>query len=128
MILSSHYILVGTLKLGYPLLLYKDAVPTRLSLSRVVELLCVGPGHDLPRPWATTLGPQQRLTPPHERVQSRHMSREGDTLQAINSGLGPPHARTRPLESDLDPPRMGSRGPMIEHTQALGPVPTRVRT
>jgi hypothetical protein len=23
---------VGTLKLGYPLLLYKDAVPTRLSL------------------------------------------------------------------------------------------------
>jgi hypothetical protein len=24
--------IVGTLKLGYPLLLYKDAVPTRLSL------------------------------------------------------------------------------------------------
>ena len=39
---------VGTLKLGYPLLLYKDAVPTRLSLSRVVKVLCVGPGHDSP--------------------------------------------------------------------------------
>jgi hypothetical protein len=34
---------VGTLKLGYPLLLYKVAVPTRLSLSRVVKVLCVGP-------------------------------------------------------------------------------------
>jgi hypothetical protein len=31
---------VGTLKLVYPLLLYKDAEPTRLSLSRVAEVLC----------------------------------------------------------------------------------------
>jgi hypothetical protein len=38
---------VGTLKLGYPLLLYKDAVPTRLSLG-VVKELYVGPGHDSP--------------------------------------------------------------------------------
>jgi hypothetical protein len=37
---------VGTLKLGYLLLLYKDGVPTRLSLSRVVKVLCVGPSHD----------------------------------------------------------------------------------
>jgi hypothetical protein len=49
---------VGTLKLGYPLLLYKDEVPTRLSLSRVVKVLCVGPGHDSPQSRATTLGPQ----------------------------------------------------------------------
>jgi hypothetical protein len=49
---------VGTLKLGYPLLLYKDAVPTRLSLSRVVNVLSVGPSHDSPQPQATTLGPQ----------------------------------------------------------------------
>jgi hypothetical protein len=39
---------VGTLKLGYPLLLYKDTLPTRLSLSRVVKVLCVGPSHDSP--------------------------------------------------------------------------------
>jgi hypothetical protein len=58
---------VGTLKLGYPLLLYKDTVPTRLSLSRVVEVLCVGPDHDSLQPRVTALGPQQRLTPPHGR-------------------------------------------------------------
>jgi hypothetical protein len=29
---GSQKTTVGTLKLGYPLLLYKDAVPTRLSL------------------------------------------------------------------------------------------------
>jgi S-formylglutathione hydrolase FrmB len=71
---------IGTLKLGYPLLLYKDAVPTRLSLSRVVKVLFVGPGHDSPQSRVTTLGPQQRLTPPHGRVRSRHVSREGDIL------------------------------------------------
>jgi hypothetical protein len=49
---------VGTLKLGYPLLLYKDIVPTRLSLSRMVMVLCVVPGHDSPQSRATTLGPQ----------------------------------------------------------------------
>jgi hypothetical protein len=56
---------VGTLKLGYPLLLYKDAVPTRLFFSRVVKELYVGPGHDSPQPRATTLGQKQHLTPPH---------------------------------------------------------------
>jgi hypothetical protein len=48
---------VGTVKLGYPLLLYKDAVPTRLFLSRVGKMLCVGPSHDSPRPRVTTMGP-----------------------------------------------------------------------
>jgi hypothetical protein len=69
---------VGTLKLGYPLLLYKDAVPTWLSLSRVVRVLCVGPSHDSPQHRATTLGPQQRLTPPHGRVRSCHVFGESD--------------------------------------------------
>jgi hypothetical protein len=40
---------VGTLKLGYPLLLYKDREPARLSLSRVVEVLCVGPSYGSPQ-------------------------------------------------------------------------------
>jgi hypothetical protein len=85
-------IIVGTLKLGYPLLLYKDVEPTRLSLSRVVEVLCMGPSHDSPQSRATTLGPQQHPTPPHGRVRSRHVSRQGDILQGINSKSGP-HGR-----------------------------------
>jgi hypothetical protein len=80
---------VGTLKLGYPLPLYKDTVPTWLSLSRVVRVLCVGPSHDSPQPRATTLGPQQRLTPSHGRVWSRHVSRKSDRPQGFNSESGP---------------------------------------
>jgi hypothetical protein len=89
---------VGTLKLGYPLLLYKDVVPTRLSLSRVVKVLCVGPDHDSPQSRTATLGPQRRPTPPHGRVRSRHVSREGDILQGINSKSGHPWESTGPLD------------------------------
>jgi hypothetical protein len=53
---------VSTLKLGYPLLLCKDTVPTWLSPSRVVEVLCVGPSHGSPQSQAAILGPQQRPT------------------------------------------------------------------
>jgi hypothetical protein len=95
---------VGTLKLGYPLLLYKEAVPTRLSLSRVVKVLCVGPSHDLPQPRATTLGPQQCLTPPHGRVWSRHVSRESDIPQGLNSESGPPWESAGPLDIQSGPP------------------------
>jgi hypothetical protein len=84
---------VGTLKLGYPLLLYKDEEPTRLSLSCVVEVLCVGPSHGSPQSQAAILGPQQHPTPPHGWVRGRHVSREGDILQGINSGPDP-HGRT----------------------------------
>jgi hypothetical protein len=100
------YPIVGTLKLGYPLLLYKDAVPKRLSLSRVVEVLCVEPSHDSPQPRAITLGPQQRLTPPHGRVRNRHVSREGDILQGINSESGPPWKGIGPLDIQSGPPWM----------------------
>jgi hypothetical protein len=97
---------VGTLKLGYPLLLYKDAVPTWLSLSRVVKVLCVGPGHDSSQSRATTLGPQQRLTPLHGQVRSRHMSREGDILQGINSESGPPWESVGAKDMQPGPPRL----------------------
>jgi hypothetical protein len=123
---------VGTLKLGYPLLLYKDKEPTRLSLSRVVEVLCVGPSHGSPQSQAAIMGPQQHPTPPHGRVRSLHVSREGDILHGVNSGLDPqgwfrtpgytvqtpkvgprpPLVQAGPLEWDTDPlPRMGS-GPL----------------
>jgi hypothetical protein len=72
--------IVGTLELGYPLLLYKSTVPTRLFFSRVVKELYVGPGRDSPKPRAATLGQQQHLTPPHGQVQCRHVSRESNIL------------------------------------------------
>jgi hypothetical protein len=97
---------VVTLKLGYPLLLYKDTVPTRLPLSRVVKVLCVGSSHDSPQPRATTLGPQQRLTPPHGRVRSRYVSRESDTPQGLNSESGPPWESAGPLDLQSGPPRL----------------------
>jgi hypothetical protein len=98
--------LVGTLILGYPFLLYKDIVPTRLSLSRVVKVLYVGPSHDLPHPREATLGPQQRLTPPHGRVRSRHVSRESDILQGINSESRPPWESVEPLDIQSGPLRL----------------------
>jgi hypothetical protein len=84
----------------------------------------VGPGHDSSQPRATTLGQQQHLTPPRGRLRGRHVSRESDILQGINSesgphgkvsdtwiyspdlqvGPGPPRVRTGPLEWDSDPP------------------------
>jgi hypothetical protein len=145
---------VGTLKLGYPPLLYKDAEPTRLSLSRVVEVLCVGPCHDSLQSRATTLGPQQRPTPPHGRVRSRHVSRKGDILQGINSGLGPHGRAPDPWICSSDPqgwsrtamctsrtppvwgpgrPQWGPRSQDrtytgLEQDPAGGLVPTRVQT
>jgi hypothetical protein len=97
---------IGTLKLGYPLLLYKDAVPTRLSLSRVVKVMFVGPSHDSPQPRATTLGPQQRLTPPHGRVLSRHVSRGSDIPQGLNSESEPPWESVEPLDIQSGPLRL----------------------
>jgi hypothetical protein len=70
---------IGTLKLGYPLLLYKRSTHAAI-FSRVVKELYVGPGHDSPQPRATTLGQQQHLTPPHGRVRCRHVFRESDIL------------------------------------------------
>jgi hypothetical protein len=95
---------IVTLKLGYPLPLYRDKEPVRLSLSRVVEVLCVGPSYGSPQSQATILGPQQRPTPPHGRVRSRHMSREGGILQSINSESGPPRESARPPDIQSGPP------------------------
>jgi hypothetical protein len=103
---NNQYNGVGTLKLGHPLLLYKDAVPIRLSLSRVVKVLCVGPSHDSSQPRATTLGPQQRLTPPHGRVRSRNVSKESDRPQGLNSESGPPWESVEPLDIQSGPPRL----------------------
>jgi hypothetical protein len=104
---------IGTLKLGYPLLLYKDEEPTRLSLSCVVEVLCVGPSHGSPQSWAAILGPQQHPTPPHGQVRSRHVSREGDTLHGVNSGPEP-HARAPDPWIYILDPKDGPEPPDIQ--------------
>jgi hypothetical protein len=57
--------------------------------SRVVKELCVGPDHGSPQPRATTLDQQQHPTPPCVRLQGRHVAREDDILQGINSESGP---------------------------------------
>jgi hypothetical protein len=48
-----------------------------------------GPGRDSPRLRVTTLGHQQHPTPPRGRLRDRHVAREDDVLQGINSESGP---------------------------------------
>jgi hypothetical protein len=106
---------VGTLKLGYPLLLYKKHSTHAATLSRMVKELYVGPGHDSPQPRANTLGKQQRLTPPHGRVRGHHVSRESDILQGINSESGPPWESVGPLDIQFGPPSL------VQDTHVYGP-------
>jgi hypothetical protein len=115
--IKSWCLTVGTLKLGYPLLLYKDAVPTRLSLSRVVKVLCVGPGHDSPSASgnysgsttapdpATWVGPgpprvqRTSYTPRHQQWVRTHMwecRTPGYTVQTSKVGPGPPRVQAGP--------------------------------
>jgi hypothetical protein len=104
-ITMAYKALVGTLKLGYPLLLYKRSTHAAV-FSRVVKERYVGPGHDSPQPRATTLGQQQHLTPPHGRVRCRHMSRESDMLWGITSESGPPWESVGPLYIRSGPPSL----------------------
>jgi hypothetical protein len=87
----------------------------------------VGLDHDSPQPWATTLGQQQRLTPPRGRLRGHHVARESDILQGVNSESGPPWESVGPLDiqsgppswsrtptcTDRTPPRMGSGPPTV---------------
>jgi hypothetical protein len=137
---------VDTLKQGYPLLLCKDAVPTRLSLSCMEEVVHVGPSHDTLESQAAILGPQQRPTPPRGWLRGRRIAREDDILQDVNSGSRPhekvpnpytyrpdPGERTTtptgatwtpgtgsgPLCVGSGPPTAGSQGSGTENSQAL---------
>jgi hypothetical protein len=66
--------------------------------------LCVGPGRDSPRLRVTTLGQQQHPTPPRGRLRGRHVAREDDVLQGINSESGPPWESVGPLYIRTGPP------------------------
>jgi hypothetical protein len=78
----------------------------------------VGPSHDSPQPRATTLGPQQRLTPPHGWVRSRHVAREGDTLQGSSSEPGPPWEGAGPQEYTVRTSKIGPGPPCVR----IGPL------
>jgi hypothetical protein len=80
----------------------------------------VGPGRDSLQPLVITLGPQQRLTPSHGRVQNRHVSRESDVLQDINSELGP-HGRA-PDPWIYSPDLQVGPGP-VQDPHVYGPDP-----
>jgi hypothetical protein len=106
----------------------------------------VGPDHGSPQPRATTLGQRQHPTPPRGRFRGRHVAREDDILQGINSESGPhgkvpnpciykpglrvksrtpaganrtPRMGSRPLYVGFGPLTAGSQDSRIENTQAL---------
>jgi hypothetical protein len=114
----------------------------------------VGPDHGSPQPRATTLGQQQHPTPPRGRLRGRHVAREDDISQGINSESGPPWESAGPLYIQTGPPRaqagplgrvpdpsvrgpghsqqgpriLGQRIPRPQSRPGGGPEPTRVRT
>jgi hypothetical protein len=95
---------VGTLKLGYPLLPNKDKEPMPLSPSRVVRVPYVGPSRSLPQARVATRDPRQHPAPPRGRLQGRHVARRGDVLQDIVSGSGLPWESAGPLYIQPGPP------------------------
>jgi hypothetical protein len=83
----------------------------------------VGPGHDSPQPRATTLGQQQHLTPPRGRLRGRHVSRESDILQGINSESGPPWESAGPLDIQSGPPSWSRTPTCTDRTPRMGSGP-----
>jgi hypothetical protein len=64
----------------------------------------VGPDHGSPQPRATTLGQRQHPTPPRGRFRGRHVAREDDIFQGINSESGPPWKSAGTLYIQTGPP------------------------
>jgi hypothetical protein len=85
----------------------------------------MGPDHGSPQPRTTTLCQRQHPTPPRGRFRGRHVAREDDIFQGINSESRPPHGkvsdpciykpdlrvRSRTSTGTNRTPRMGS-GPL----------------
>jgi hypothetical protein len=64
----------------------------------------VGLGRDSPQLRVTTLGQQQHPTPPRGWPRGRHVAREEDVLQGINSESRPPWESAGPLYIQTGPP------------------------
>jgi hypothetical protein len=91
-------------KTGVPLTTVRSRSTHAAIFSRVVKELCVGPDHGSPQPRATTLGQRQHPTPPCGWFRGRHVAREDDILQGINSESGPPWQSVGPLYIQTGPP------------------------
>jgi hypothetical protein len=89
----------------------------------------VGPGRDSPQPRVTTLGQQQHPTPPRGRLRGRHVAREGDVLQGIDSESGPPWESAEPLDIQSGPPGWSRTPTCTDRTPRMGygPPPYGVR-
>jgi hypothetical protein len=90
----------------------------------------VGPGRDSPQPRVTTLGQQQHLTPPRGRLRGRHVAREGDVLQGIDSESRPPWESVGPLDIRSGPPGWSRTPTCMNQTPRMGyepPPPYGVR-
>jgi hypothetical protein len=83
----------------------------------------VGPGRDSPQPRVTTLGQQQRLTPPRGRLRGRHVARESDILQDVNSESGPPWESVGPLDIQSGPLRWSRTPTCTDRTPRMGSGP-----
>jgi hypothetical protein len=83
----------------------------------------VGLGHDSPQPRVTTLGQQQHLTPPCGRLRGRHVSRESDILQGINSESGLPWESAGPLDIQSRPPSWSRTPTCMDRTPRMGSGP-----
>jgi hypothetical protein len=83
----------------------------------------MGPDHDLSQPRAITLDQQQRLTPPCGRLRCRHVARESDILQGINSESGPPWESAGPL---FGPPSWSRTPTCMDQTPRMGSGPHRM--
>jgi hypothetical protein len=92
----------------------------------VVKELYVGPDHDSPQPRATTLGQQQRLTPPRGRLRDRHVARESDILQGVNSEPGPPWESAGPLDIQSGPPSWSRTPTCTDRTPRMVSGPPRM--
>jgi hypothetical protein len=91
-------------KTGVPLTTVRRRSTHAAIFGRVVKELCVGPGRDSPQPRVTILGQQQHSTPPRGWLRGRHVAREEDILQGINSKSGPPCESAGPLYIQTGPP------------------------
>jgi hypothetical protein len=55
----------------------------------------MGPDHGSPQPRATTLGQQQRPTPPRGRLRGRHVAREDVSHPVLEGKPNENHVRAR---------------------------------
>jgi hypothetical protein len=83
----------------------------------------VGLDHGSPQPRTTTLGQQKRITPPRGWLRGRHVARERNILQGVNSESGPPWESAGPLDIQSGPPSWSRSPTCTVRTPCMGSRP-----